>query len=227
MRLVSIICISAFFLFGCKKKNNPLPPEGSVLVFPDKNSECTTGVELSSTTSEVEFRWQPADHTDRYELRATNLSANTTQRITTAATAAKLPLQKGVPYSWNVTSISDAVLESVASETWLFYNSGSQTTYAPFPAEIIAPAIGTSVFKDENNEVTLQWSGADVDNDIVGFEIYFSTQNPPEALLVSPSATVSNTNVTVAANMVYYWSVVTIDGAGNKSSSGVFDFRAL
>ncbi len=227
MRLVGIICISAFFLFGCKKKNNPLPPEGSVLVFPEKSSECTTGVALSSSTSEVEFRWQAANNTDRYELRATNLSANTTQRITTTATAAKLPLQKGVPYSWNVTSISDAVLESVASETWLFYNSGSQTTYAPFPAEIIAPEIGSSVVKDDNNEVALQWSGADVDNDIVGYEIYFSTQNPPETLLLSPSAAVSTTNVAVEASTIYYWSVVTIDGEGNKSNSAVFDFRAL
>lgn len=227
MRLFTVVLIGSLLLFGCKKKASPKPPEISVLVFPEKSSECTTGVALTSTTSEVEFRWQVANNTDSYELRVTNLNTNTTQSITTMSTSAKLPLQKGMPYSWMVTSKNEEVLETVSSETWLFYNSGSQTTYAPFPAELIEPELGASVVKDINSDITLRWSGADVDNDIAGFEIYFSTENPPEELVFSTGPVAASRQVAVEANTIYYWRVVTTDSEGNTSDSGVFDFRAL
>ena len=119
------------------------------------------------------------------------------------------------------------MLETTASETWLFYNSGFQTTYAPFPAEIIEPKVGSTVLRDINNDILLSWNGADVDNDIVGFEIYISTENPPEELLFSLGSGATTTKVAVATNTVYYWRVVTKDAEGNSSDSGVFDFRAL
>lgn len=226
MRLLSLFLIGVL-LFGCKKKEAPKPPESSLLVFPEKSSECTSGQDLSATTSQVEFKWQAADNAETYELRATNLITNTTQRITTSLTSAKLPLEKGAPYSWLVTSKRAAVLEAAVSETWLFYNSGFESTYAPFPAGIIEPEIGSTVLKDINNDVELKWNGSDVDNDIVGYEIYFSATNPPEELIFSPGPNASSTKVAVETNTVYYWRVVTKDGEGNSSDSGVFDFRAL
>jgi len=117
-------------------------------------------------------------------------------------------------------------LASASSASWNFYNSGYQTTYAPFPAEIQAPEMGATVFKDGNDEVELSWTGADVDNDIDGYEVYFSTENPPETLIFSPGPNASIQNVTVAENIVYYWRIVTIDEEGNTSDSGVFEFRA-
>lgn len=59
-----------------------------------------------------------------------------------------------------------------SSETWLFYNAGSQTTYAPFPAQLVNPTSGSTVQMDIANEVLLEWSGADVDNDIESFEVF-------------------------------------------------------
>ena len=215
------------FMFGCGGKDAPRAPESSMLVFPLKDSECTTGVSLSSTTSEVEFQWQASDFTETYQIRVTNLVTNVSQNMSTSATSMKLPLEKGAPYSWFITSRNTNVTETATSEIWRFYNAGFQTTYAPFPAEIIAPKSGASVLRSANNEVELNWSGADVDNDIISYEVYFSINNPPETLVFSPFANDTDVNVTVAADTVYYWSIKTLDSEGNTSDSGVYQFKSL
>lgn len=219
-----VIC--ALFILGCSK-DSPKPPAAALLTFPLPNSECTTGISLNDTTSEVEFRWQAAANTQTYELRVTQILTSITQTISTQNTLARLPLQKGAPYSWVVISRSGKTMETAISAVSQFYNAGSESTFAPFPATITNPKSGTSVFKDINNEVVLEWTGADVDNDIVGYELYFSTESPPLTLLASPSANTSSSKVSVESDVVYYWRIVTIDAEGNTSDSGIFTFKAL
>lgn len=226
MRIIALFFISVF-IFGCKKKDAPKAPDTASLLFPERSSECTIGTDLNSTTTEVEFRWQKAKNTDTYELRVTDVMANTSQRIEVATQSAKLPLHKGILYSWQVSTKNEDVLEVVLSEEWQFYNAGSQTTYAPFPAAVNSPISGTSVNKNANNQVTLNWSGADIDNDILEYEVYFSTSNPPVSIIQTLSVSTSILNVDVASNTVYYWKVITRDREGNESDSGVFDFRSL
>ena len=197
------------------------------MVFPNKNSECTTGRDLNETTSEIEFKWMASDHTESYELRVTNLNTNITQTIITANNSAKLPIAKGEPFSWIVRSRNTKVSETTFSDAWNFYNAGFQTTYAPFPAEVITPKNGTSIFKDINNEVALEWSGADIENDIVGYEVYFSTTNPPETIIASLSSDMNSEKVSVTSDTTYYWKILTMDGEGNISDSGVFTFKVL
>ncbi len=224
MRYLSLF-ILAVLCFACKKKNPPKPPESAKLVFPQNNSECTTGTDIGATTSMVEFSWQQAPNTDTYELRATNVNTNTTQTVSTSSLSAKLPLQKGAQYTWIVNSRNASVLEVVTSQTWRFYNAGFETSYAPFPAEIILPELGDSVFKDINNEVSLSWTGSDVDSDIESYELYFSTEKPPTSLIATITTGSTNRKVTVESDAVYYWKVITIDSEGNSSDSGIFDFR--
>jgi len=226
MRFLSVLIIT-LLLFSCKDEEPSLPPESVQLVFPERNSECTTGVDITATTSEVEFIWQAANNTESYELIVTNLNNNNKQDITVTTTQAKLPIQRGTPYSWVVISKNSSVLESATSPTWSFYNAGFQSTYAPFPAEIVAPKMGASALIDNNNEVELRWTGADVDNDIEGYEIYVSSENPPETLLASPDAGTLSVQVSAMPNTIYYWRVISKDSEGNSSDSGVFEFRAL
>lgn len=226
MKLSSIL-ILVLFVVGCSK-DSPKPPESPLLLFPLKNSECTTGENTNlANTSLVEFKWSEAKRAETYELRATNLESNITQTISVATTSAKLPITKGAPYSWSVTSRTSTMSQTARSETWLFYNAGAQTTYPPFPAEVITPRSGASVSKDINNEVLLNWNGADVDNDIVGYKLYFSTSNPPQNLIASPAAVTSQFRVSVVSQQVYYWRVITEDREGNTSDSGVYEFRVF
>ncbi|MBD0779568.1 hypothetical protein HPE56_17335 [Maribacter sp. ANRC-HE7] len=228
MRVVILLfCFCGVLLLGCKKKSTPKSPEASVLVFPDKNSECTTGRDLNETTSQVEFKWMASEHTESYELRVTNLNSNITQTTITKSTSAKLPIAKGEPFSWLVRSKNTNVTETATSSTWNFYNAGSITTYAPFPAQLVNPQNGASLFKDINNEITLEWTAADLDDDIIGFDIYFSTEDPPEILEASLASTKREETVSVGSNITYYWKVVTKDAEGNSSDSGVFAFKVL
>ena len=81
------------------------------------------------------------------------------------------------------------------------------------------------MFRDINNEVTLNWSGADLDDDVVKYDVYFSTENPPEELLASVNGNIEARSVSVEHDTVYYWRVVTTDSEGNTSDSGIVDFR--
>lgn len=214
-------------LMSCSKDSPPKPPEAALLVFPERNSECTTGVDINAERSQVEFRWQKAKFTDSYELNVTNVNSGVTQTVTTTAFSALRPLEKGALYRWNIRTLNNQTEDIATSETWSFYNAGSETSYAPFPAEVVTPLSGASVVRDINNEITLQWIGADVDNDIEGYEIYLDTSNPPTTLVASPSVSLSSIKIGVERDTVYFWKVITRDRENNTSDSGVYSFRVL
>ncbi len=222
---IFVVVLFGFALLGCSK-SDPSPPEAANLVFPEQNSECTTGIDQSDTTSEVEFRWQEANNTETYELRATQLLTNVTKTTTTSATSASLTIDKGSPYSWQVISRNTQTEVSVPSAIRRFYNSGTQTTYAPFPATIEAPSSGESVAIDSNGEITLIWSGEDIENDITGYDIYHGTVNPPVDIAISTLVGITEVQIEVVPG-TYYWKVVTKDREGNTSDSGIYSYRAF
>lgn len=228
MKRSLFVGICFFMLFtGCRKKSEPKPPEAVQLISPEQNSECTTGVSLGQDTSRVTFNWSAANNTETYELRVTNINTGLVQNIVSSSTSAALILSKGQAYSWFVRSRNSNVDRTVSSAVWNFYNSGSRTTFAPFPATIISPASSETVFMDINNEVTLSWTAADLDNDIVNYEVYFSAQSIPTDLIRTLTPSTSSIKVTVIANTIYYWSIVVIDLEGNRTSSGVYNFKVL
>jgi len=228
MRIITILIFSVL-LVGCGggKKDPPKAPDAARLVFPLKSSQCNTGVDVTPNTSTVTFEWQAGANTDSYRLVVINLNTGGIKETQTMTPAASLVIDKGEPFEWYVISSNEKSEERTQSETWRFYNAGAVTTYIPFPAEIVAPESGSSVAVDLNNEISLEWSSSDIDNDVISFEVYYGTVNPPETLVASPSVSITNLKVDAMTNTVYYWRVITIDAEGNSSDSGVFDFRAL
>lgn len=214
-------------LYSCGSDDPPPAPGGANLTFPDQNSECTTGISVNETLSQVTFQWQASTNTDSYTLSVVNLETNIPQTISTASTSASLSIVKGAPYSWSVTSLNSKSDQVATSETWLFYNSGAQTTYAPFPAQLIGPTSGSTVQKSMDNEVALVWQGADVENDITGFEVFFSTTTPPTTSVGTTASNTMELSVSVESGNIYYWKVITTDSEGNNSDSGIFEFRVF
>ncbi|SHG71608.1 hypothetical protein [Flagellimonas flava] len=214
-------------LVSCGGNDDPPPvPEGATLVFPDENSECTTGVSVNAALSQVTFQWQASENTDSYTLNVVNLDTNIPQTISTASTSASLSIEKGTPFSWSVNSMNSNSDQIATSDTWLFYNAGSQTTYAPFPAQLTHPISGSTVQMNGSGEVVLEWQGADVEDDITGFEVFFSNQNPPASIATVGEDT-AEIAVSVSASTIYYWQVITTDAEGNTSDSGIFEFRVF
>lgn len=234
-RLIYIFCVS-IFVFGC---GSPSPvnegsegenPDGGPneidkltvnLQFPHKDELCNTGTDITPTQSTVVFEWEASDIAESYTIFVTNLVDGSTIQQDSNEDKIGVVLNRATPYSWYV--ISKAGAKTAESETWKFYNAGEGVeTYAPFPATIDAPAMAASV---NPGTVRLRWTGSDVDNDIVGYDVYLGTNNNPD--INTTDVTTSELNVSVTTGTIYYWKIVTKDAVGNTSESGVFQFRVL
>lgn len=226
------VCINCIIigLSGCDKED-PRPeirtviPSKVQLVFPLKNSECNEGRFITDTESTITFEWKSdEDSTASYELHVTNLFTSDETSITTSLDTVSVVLLRATAYSWYVVSNSSASDSSATSEVWKFYNSGDGIqTHVPFPAEIISPKMSAFV-NASGGTVTLDWEGADIDNDILDYDVYFGDTNPP-GLLAGGITQTEMSNVNVSSGTIYYWSVTTKDAFGNESESGVYQFK--
>ena len=199
------------------------PPSAATLVFPLNNSECTEGSNITSTQSTISFDWSDAANTDSYQLVLKNLETQSINTYNSNSSALDIAIAKGTPFSWHIISKSNGTTETAQSATWKFYNAGDAiTSYAPFPAELVAPSMGANLESSVTN-VTLDWVGSDVDNDITEYEILFGTDSPPSTSLGTTAS--SNWEASVATGNTYYWRVITKDSQNNSSNSEIFQFK--
>ena len=83
----------------------PTPPGKATLVAPANNKTCETGTSVSDTQSTVTFNWNASANTNTYDVQITNLNTSTaTNKNGVSSTSTTATLDKGVPYSWKVTS---------------------------------------------------------------------------------------------------------------------------
>ena len=223
-----LIIFSLFIaIIGCNGDSEIEPiaidPTLATLVFPNQNSECLNGVILDDEKSIITFKWLSGEHTDSYDLKLKNLITGSEISYRVATSNEKsITVERGVPYSWFVISLSNSSSVRVQSETWNFYSAGQGgLSYAPFPAEIISPLNGTSI--NASNNITLDWNGSDVDGDIESYDLYFGENNSPEVYETNIQNDLLN-NITVVSGKTYYWKVDTIDSQGNRSVSDVSMF---
>jgi len=230
MKKLVYICLSVALVFGCKDTTddgpigNPNgaedPPEGVLLVFPYQDTLCNEGENPTPTQSTVFFEWVPNDNAESYTLTIENLDSGSITEYQTSEFIFPVTIARAVPFRWFVTY--DLQGETKESAVWNFYNAGPGVqTYPPFPAEIISPTMAQNMAS--TTSVTLNWIGSDVDNDIVGYDIYFGIDNPPS--LNTSDTTADELTVSVTAGNIYYWQIVTKDLEGNSSQSGVYQFR--
>ncbi len=224
-----IVPLVLLTLFSCGGGDDPTPepepevpaPSVATLVFPDNNEECAEGVIVSETESQVTFQWAASENTDNYTLTIQNLETGVETSSTTSNTELQVTLNRGTAYAWTVVSSADGTNETATSETWRFYNAGAAIeNYAPFPAYNPYPEMGIEV---ASGNISLQWEGSDLDGDTLMYTVYLDTANPPTTLLgESASASI---DATLEVDTVYYWQVISVDSAGNSSTSEIFEFR--
>jgi hypothetical protein len=217
--LIMVSCSSG----GSDDGPTPIPdPTAAILIFPEKDKECTQGTVINNTESDLTFEWNAASNADSYEVNLRNLNTNTSKKINSTTNSVTITVLRGTPYEWYVVSKANGTTVTASSDKWKFYNEGPGIeNYAPFPADVVAPKRGAQV--ENTGTVSLEWTGSDVDNDIDEYEVFFGTVNPPTNSLVTTTSTTTNTSVN--ANTVYYWYVVTTDVAGNTSTSETFEFK--
>lgn len=222
MKTSSFLFLTLLLLLGCKKESIPAP-EAAVLLSPLNNNTCLS-IPQGSTNAVVNFQWNIAENADRYRLHIRNTVTNQTQTSETEDTSTTATLLKGAPYTWKITSISDATSETAESAAWSFYLEATQQfDYIPFPAQLVSPENQATVSPVSGN-VTLSWTGRDLDNDIAHYTVYFGTQ-AEQLSVVAEAVSGTSVRLAVTAATTYYWQVVTEDQNGNFSFSGVHSFQ--
>ncbi|MEO6850016.1 MAG: hypothetical protein ABI203_01535 [Mucilaginibacter sp.] len=225
--LVILTLLLVLSACGGSKKNDVtpvLPPAAVTLTGPAQNAVCLTGQVISDTQSSVTFTWNSSANTNSYDLVIKDLTTSVKSTESTTQTHLTVTIARGTPFSWYVVSKSNLISKTAESDTWKFYNSGQGiVTYAPFPAEIIAPVYGAEVVSDSGT-VNLTWTGSSPGNLTLTYDLYLGTTSAPALLKNNVTDTFLN-NVTISSGTTYYWKVISRDPAGNTSDSGLCTFN--
>ncbi|MGQ2983192.1 hypothetical protein [Flavobacterium sp.] len=227
-KLLIAFAASLFALAGCSSDGDGgegnSNTQAATPSFPENNSECTTGTEVSPTQSKITFQWGAAPDTQTYFLYVKNLNTQSSLQYNAGTNLSyEVTVEKGVPYSWYVSS-KKANNSVVQSGVWKFYNAGAGVAnYAPFPADAVSPVMSSTV---HGPAITLEWDGSDLDNDIADYKVYIDTNANPTTLKGTVTAE-TLPNVAVASGATYYWKVVTTDEAGNVTASPVYQFKVF
>ena len=220
--LIFLLCVATI---SCKKK--PIetinPPTKATLSLPANNEACTSGTISSSALSSILFKWSASQNTESYELTIKNLENGAVITQTTSTTELAVTLTRNMPYSWFVTAKSSKIATTAVSETWKFYNVGeAASVFAPFPADLTFPKMAQRITPTAG-KLALTWTGSDVDNYILNYDIYLGTTTTP-ALIKAAQIGLTLSDVAVNASTTYYWKVITRDNRGNTSDSGIYIF---
>tara|TARA_B100000768_G_scaffold90251_1_gene84637 strand:- start:1349 stop:2098 length:750 start_codon:yes stop_codon:yes gene_type:complete len=202
------------------------PPTNAILSFPENDKVCEQGTSISNNLSSLNFQWLAGQNTDSYELQILNLNNQQIviqNNITT--TSKSVSLDKSTPYSWKVIS-KRVGAESAESDTWKFYLSGDGiTNYAPFPANIISPIMGT-VFPSSTTLITLNWNGTDPDQDTLSYTLYIDSIDGFQSPIIKHIGLVENSlSVEVIPGGIYFWRIKSTDSNDNSSYSLVYSFQ--
>ena len=188
------------------------------LIFPEDDSECTEGIIVSDTQSELVFEWSDENDNSPYIVHLTNLVSSQTELIESNDTDVAIILDRGVAYSWYVTGKINS-----SSEIWSFYNEGpGLESTIPYPAIAISPVSGASI-SQTSTTVNLIWKSEDPHNDIVSYDLFFGEVKDPQLYGTDVTDTRFN-DIPVEAGKTYYWKIITKDSIGNESTSEVFTF---
>lgn len=225
----SLLLLSVLFALSCGKSDTPITEikiddrVSANLVFPENNTECNEGTIISQTQSKVLFQWNESEHTDSYEVILENLDSNDISNFETSDTEKEITINRGIAYKWYVLSKSIGTDVAISSDIWKFHNAGEAVVnHAPFPAEVISPLIGSEVTA-VSGEIDLKWQGLDIDEDIIGYKVFLSTNNPPTDSI--GETTNAEMKAAVISGNTYYWFVETEDSSNNLSNSDTFIFK--
>ena len=202
-------------------------PTSFKLIAPANNETCLEGSTINDNQKEIVFQWGGSTNATSYSLDIINLTTNVGQTLQSNGTSLSVKLTSAEPYSWKVIASGEAGAKSASSELWKFFLAGDEVVnYAPFPPELISPRPSATIDVNSLNEIVLNWTCSDVDNDIVTFKVYLDTTDG--STLVRELDYVQNNTelaVDIDTDGNYFWKVIAVDGEGNSSSSGVYSFK--
>lgn len=218
----------SFVLFSCGKEDSPAQesentaPSVPALVSPANATLCTGNV--------VTLEWNASTDAENnaiiYQLQIAT-DNQFTQIVKTAEGAAigqTVTLNKGTAYYWRVKATDNKNVSGNYSATYSFYTEGTAVAnHLPFLPQLLQPEINSFV---NPATVHLKWSASDVDaNDILSYDVYLGTANPPLTKVGSNLTAASLTQNALQAATNYYWRVVVKDNKGGETIGQLWQFK--
>ncbi|MGC6479376.1 MAG: hypothetical protein ACON42_03255 [Flavobacteriaceae bacterium] len=199
-------------------------PSAARLISPENQSLCLDGEEVTPVLSRVRFEWQAAENTQSYTLVVVDVENQQQQQSQLNGTNADLSLTVGKAYRWKVISRQSNSSATAESDSWVFYLEGSPTpNYAPFPASLNFPAAGQSLSATDYASIDFQWTGSDLDNDSLSYDLYTGTTTQTLTLAAEQLSS-ENHQLNGFSAGTYYWQVISRDGQGNQTASEIQGF---
>lgn len=176
----------------------------------------------------VSFQWNASSDPDsdaisyQIEISKDNLFTQIAYTNSSTTPNKTASLEKGIRYYWRVKSIDSKNLASSYSSVFQFYTEGiGLTNHLPFTPTLVKPDLSSVV---NVNSVVLEWNASDVDvNDVLTYDVYFGTTNPPTAK-VSSGQSLKTYTQSLNTSGTYYWRVDVKDNKGGVSKGQVWRF---
>ncbi len=229
MRKIIYSVFVGFLLFSCSGNDSSSTPETSntapsvpTLTAPTNNKLCIDNV--------VSFEWNASTDAENnpiiYQIQIAT-DNQFTQIIKTAEGSSigqTTTLNKGTAYYWRVKATDSKNSSSNYSSTYSFYTEAEAVAnHLPFLPQLVQPETNSFI---NTTTATLKWTASDVDtNDILVFDVYFGTTNPPTAKVGSNLASTSLNTNTLQPATNYYWKVVVKDNKGGETTGQVWNFK--
>lgn len=228
MKKFFYIALIGVILYSCggSKEDEPTPlptnnkPTIPTLSTPTNNLLCIDSV--------VTFHWNASTDPDSDAITYQIQVAKDTQfsqiahTLTGSGTSQSISLEKGTAYYWRVKATDSKSSSSEYSTTYQFYTEGEgNSNHLPFSPILIKPDLSSVV---QTATTTLEWTASDVDGNLLTFDVYFGTTNPP-ATKVSANQTENTLNVDLTSSTNYFWNIVVKDGKGGETRGQVWNFK--
>jgi hypothetical protein len=200
--------------------NENIAPSIPMLTAPTNNLLCID--------NSVDFQWNESLDPDsdaisyQIEIAKENQFSQISYTNSSSTPSKIIALEKGVRYYWRVKAIDSKNLSSNYSSVFQFYTEGTGlSNHLPFAPSLVKPELSTVV---NDNSVVLEWAASDVDtNDVLTYDVYFGTTNPPTAKVASGQSLKTYTQ-SLNASGTFYWSVDVKDNNGGIAKGQVWRF---
>ncbi|SNY99505.1 SusE outer membrane protein [Flagellimonas pacifica] len=231
LRGIFMILSISMIMISCSSSggDDPLPPpqensapSAPALVFPINNMLCIDNV--------LQFDWEASTDLDSdvitYEVQVAtdNQFTNIVHTSSTNDTDQEITLEKGEAHYWRVRAKDTKGGESEYSTIWQFYTEGDgEQNHLPFAPSQVFPVNASEI---NESSVELRWSANDVDNDVLGYNVFFGLGNPPNNITEGQT---ENTIIIdeLESGQTYYWKIEVLDGNGGKTIGSLWSFRTL
>ena len=197
-------------------------PTVPVLNLPVNNKLCVDNI--------VSFEWDKStdtnneDITYKIEIAEDNQFAQIIETAEGTSTDLQdIELEKNTAYYWRIKATDNEGLSSDYSPVYKFYTAGdAEVNHLPFLPELTAPEINSVL---STTTATLKWNATDADaDDILSYEVYFGTANPPNEKISENNITNSE-DVILEPAKEYFWKVVVKDNKGGETIGQIWRFK--